>query len=256
MSNATASIEALTISDSDFRFPNEHGKIEYICQGAVAFWNRVLVNSSPCVHLTTIEVGSGGGKSTLMNLVHSFLLGRPTSEIHLRMGGDYSRRNVAYIPQKPNNVLHWKIGTLVPNNSRYLACMIEGLSAKFGQDRLASCSGGQLARILVASALHRLELKVSTSNYLLLDEAFEGLDSKLLAASLNGISQEWSQKHEDMHLFILIVTHLDVGLLQQALDPAKIDLHRVVLERQPSQFYDNGRYETIPVMLSVANHAH
>ena len=147
--------------------------------------------------------------------------------------------NVCYIPQKPNNVLHWKLSSLIPNESCYLEAMFdEGIAlAGFKNRYLSGFSGGQIARVLVASAIHRLEASGSTGNYLLLDEAFEGLDVDLLSSVLKRLALQWLSRQPGRPLFLLLITHVDVEDVLKSIDRTAISVNRVMLHKHPSEFH-------------------
>ena len=244
----TTSIPAIKLHNSQFDFPNGLGRIEYICDPEVVIWGNTQASEKASVHLSTLEVSSGGGKTTLMNLAFDFLQGKinphsgffPSPAVPLR---------VAYIPQKPNIIRHWKAHDLVPEHSGYLRSMFSDKPPSLKAKRLSSFSGGQVSRIFVASALHRLEATPHPVSYLLLDEALEGIEETLLVASLTGIGKQWQASNPGRQLFILFVTHLQMNAIAPSLIEGNIDLRRIVLVRQASQF--EGASEIIPVIIKA-----
>ena len=180
------------------------------------------------------------------NSLYRFLIGTLDDYHVVFLPREPIPRNVAYIPQRHNDVLHWKLKDLLPRNSAYLDKL---LNERVPTNRyLSAFSGGQIARILVASALHRLEAANTELNYLLLDEAFEGISLDLLATSLNGVAETWNSKNSSRFLRALLVTHLDVEQMAPKLSH-RIALNRVSLVLHPSEIHAD--YEKIPVTINI-----
>ena len=244
----SAKAPAVIFFDSTVTFPDRRARISYECDsGSTILWSERSLDLSPLVHLTTLEVASGGGKTTLMNLIYGFLQGAPSGPGVQFLPKSNIRQNVAHIPQRPNTVRHWKVRNLLPADSPFVACMFEEKIEDFYGKTLSAFSGGQVARIFVASALHRLERGGSRINYLLLDEAFEGIDAHLLFKSLNGIASVWSHRNPSKHLFILLVTHLEMTSIMKEFDASYIDIDRIILTKHASDFAD--QLETIRISL-------
>jgi ABC-type lipoprotein export system ATPase subunit len=202
------------------------------------------------IQITSLEVGSGGGKSTFAHELARYLAGE---QQNLGLNFSFSnedrhltkRRAVALIPQKPAFVSHWKVSDVLPKNSK--------LIPKFFTEPMpvsrymSSLSGGQAARIYTCSALEMLLQSEALFNYLILDEAFEGINAAHANKILRGIVDYWSSNVLERHLFILLISHLEPDQMFCGLS-----LRRLTLTPQEPRDVKEDRIKT-EIAITVAD---
>jgi ABC-type Mn2+/Zn2+ transport system ATPase subunit len=198
---------------------SEPFKITYLCDasGACILWK--LANPSP-FSITLLHSPSGSGKTTFLGEIYKRLRGQPRQANSLSFDfrpdcDDVSTLSVAYIPQNPQMVAHWQIKEILPDTSKFLPCFFSGVEIpKFFNRRFGEFSGGQRRKIYACSALEQLAVRPTESNFILLDETFDGLGAQETVTCLNSICNAWLD-YTGRSLYILLVTHLNYNELTQ-----------------------------------------
>jgi ABC-type Mn2+/Zn2+ transport system ATPase subunit len=136
-----------------------------------------------------------------------------------------------YIPQNPVHVRHWRLGQILPvdvlghkrlrdlfggTRSQGTAAPNEAEdneAAQHGGKRyLGQCSGGQIARAYIASAISCLLHETVTRCFLFLDETLDSSGSDM-GKYINLYCDFWrekqKQKQKQKQLYIAIITHHD-----------------------------------------------
>lgn len=241
-------IPGVEMFNHPIRFNRAAAEIHYEIRGSdrIKVWDGVTVDHSQ-VLITTFESASGVGKSTLASALYDFLFEKsppglfqyapPKQRMH--------SSSVGMIPQKPNQTKHWVARDIVGSDNLFLSALFEPefkILDKLGRT-MDAFSGGQSARLLMASALHRLLTGTSIANYLLLDEAFEGVDASTVESALEKIARIWSAHTNARHLYLLIITHLnpDVILRNAGLVAG---IQRITLEKKAVSFDSSNQRET------------
>ena len=139
--------------------------------------------------------------------------------------GADARESVAYVPQHPAMVNHWKVAELLPSPARFLGCFFpDDDPASLIHRRIGDFSGGQRNKLYACSALERLAVIRLGAVFLLLDETFDGLGATELSSRLVAIESSWTQQgHSALHL--MLVSHLnDDDFLAQHQDALRLTL--------------------------------
>ena len=212
---------SIRLHDSRVVFPGTNIALQYCIDPSLADGIDIWEASSKtgeCVNFTTLEVASGGGKSTLAQGLFDFLTTLDGGQFLFGVVPPNKPSNrlddtiTSMIPQRPNTVLHWRPRNILPKNSKFLECVFtqKDTISRVYKDRFSKFSGGQAARILVASSLERLLASGARHNFLILDEAFEGVDAEHANKILRRVQACWSDLVKgDRILNILLVSHLD-----------------------------------------------
>jgi len=209
---ATLPIAGIKTHGFEHRFPGTLAGIRYnveeqYCTNGLDIWLS-KPDRTDRVDITTLEVQSGGGKSTLADLLHSFLRSEPFTSTYFTWSAPPTQRCcVAMLPQRPSTVLHWRVRDILPQNSVFGARMLPELGEHFHHRRLSELSGGQTARVFLASAFDRIAISRVDIAFLILDEAFEGVDASLGNSLLTSLSEVWNRSPQFPILRVLLITH-------------------------------------------------
>lgn len=227
-------IPGIKLHSFDVAFPNSTRGLRYLiptskeAQGLDVWEPRPDADGTL---ITTLEVPSGGGKTTLANSLVSFLAGEADGP----NGFSWSRSPdnsyaVSMLPQRSATVLHWRVGNIVPPASPLLKALIptEELAGLLPR-HLSELSGGQVTRVLLASAVGRALCAGTGVYYLLLDEPFDGLDSSTGNAVLRNVLEYAASFAQAPLLRLLLISHFDP---QVALDG--IEYRRLALAPKDS----------------------
>lgn len=208
-------LPGVKIHSFDYRFPGSLTGLRYTVSPGFAVEGLDVwppLTSDVCsLDITTLEVQSGGGKSTLARLLYAFL------RRDVGAGGAFTwnapepkEAEVSMIPQRTATVLHWRVKDLLPQNSLFAADILPDYSQDgFSKRRLSELSGGQTARVFLASTLERISLCRKGIAYLILDEAFEGIDAAMGNQILQAISTRWGATENCPALRVLLISHFD-----------------------------------------------
>src|ERR1044072_5256734 len=195
--DAAMTIPGVTIHGFDYRFPASLSGIRYMLDSSKSATGLDIwpprEEGSERFDITTLEVQSGGRKSTLARLLHSFLLDEiGTQDFFTWNAPRLTDAHVGMIPQRISTVLHWRAKDLLPVNSAFAAQILPDYAEhKFSGRRLSELSGGQTARIFLASSFDRVAVSGAKVAYLILDEAFEGVDASKANTLLQSVSRLW-----------------------------------------------------------------
>lgn len=212
-------------------FPSSLSGLAYLLPEAQAtgidVWPQELLSSSPSV--TTLEVKSGGGKTTLANCLIDFLSNPHTYSSCFSWVGivdlDYE---VSMIPQQPQMIMHWKVSDLLPASSSALETVFPGEATNsLYNKRLSQLSGGQRSRVLLASAVERIFASKATTYNLLLDEAFDGIDASLGNEILRGLLRLIGERPGTPHLRVLLISHFDSDIFLEDVPARRLSLQPV-----------------------------
>ena len=214
---------------SSIAYPTSKFKMTFITPASgIDVWVQ-RIKGAGNVHISSLEVYSGGGKSTLARFLYRFLATGSGAPLSYAFNPPHNKNehSIAMIPQKVDIVLHWKTKNLFPKNQKFLGAFFDEkeISQKVKKSYLSNFSGGQTARIFVSSALEKLFESNARLNYLILDEAFEGIDGKFANKILKQLRETWKTVCPKRHLFVLLITHLDPETVSENLDIRRIFLH-------------------------------
>lgn len=189
------------------------------------------------VQLSTLEAPSGVGKSTLAANVYALVSGIDP-ELSVSFSPPIKPRRLAagMVPQRASAALHWPAWSLLPKQSDFAKCFFspEDIARKIGGQRLSQFSGGQTARLLVCSAIEHLSALRQPVSYLILDESFDGIDAQSANKILHALVAQWSVIGTQRHLFVLLVSHLDMNVMGSGLA-----VRRIALAQGPTrEFHD------------------
>ena len=244
---------SIRLYSSRIEFPGSNVAIEYeVVDGdngqssseGIDIWSSDTSFNSG-VYISTLEVASGGGKSTLAQALYSYLRNQTKDQLSFAIvpPGGLKKSKVGMIPQRAATILHWMPKNLLPRKSIFLECLFEGqnLESRIFNEHLSRFSGGQAARILVASALERLFHAGQRSNFLILDEAFEGIGAIQANKILKLIKMRWLEFAPNRALSLLIVSHLNANDLI-----LELDVNRIALSpKAPVEMRHDGRSLTL-----------
>lgn len=224
-------IPGVKIHSFNYLFSGSLSGISYIVERSYStsgldIW-PARADQSPRLDITTLEVQSGGGKSTLARLLHGFLTGdAAVSDFFTWNAPTRGRHDVAMIPQRTSTVLHWRVKDLLARDSVFARKIIpDFMEQNFASRRLSELSGGQTARIFLASAFDRIASSKADIFYLILDEAFEGVDAKMGNSLLHAITEQWDASKEYPVLRILLITHFDSDEFLKGLPSRRLGLN-------------------------------
>jgi ABC-type iron transport system FetAB ATPase subunit len=222
-------IPGIRLHSFDLTFPNSTRGLRYLipaskeAQGLDVWEPRP---DSDGTLITTLEVPSGGGKTTLANSLVSFLAGDADGQ----NGFSWSRSPddsyaVSMLPQRSATILHWRVGNIVPPQSPLLKALIPTEDpGSLIRRHLSELSGGQVTRVLLASAVERALRAGTKVYYLLLDEPFDGLDSSTGNAVLRDVL-EYSTSFPKAPLFrLLLISHFDPQVALHGIDYRRLTL--------------------------------
>jgi ABC-type transport system involved in cytochrome bd biosynthesis fused ATPase/permease subunit len=234
-------------------FRNTQTRLSYKVEGKIDGKKEmdIWLPEEAGIHITSLEVGSGGGKSTFAHELVRYLAGEQQNLGLIFSFSNEDRqlinnRAVALIPQKPAFVLHWKISDILPSNSELIPIFFSGQSINVNR-HMSSLSGGQAARIYACSALETLSQSRALLNYLILDEAFEGVNAAHANNILHGIVDYWRRNSPDRHLFILLISHLEPDQIFCGLSLRRLSL----APQEPRDVKENRIMTEIAIILAV-----
>lgn len=192
-------------------------------QTGIDIWEAAPGNSGPLV--TTLEVRSGGGKTTLANCLLTFLsTGDITTQSFNWTAPLSASYAVCMLPQRSSTVLHWRVSDLVPPTSKALVALLGDDSAALAKKHLSQLSGGQTTRVLLASAIENAAASGLDMFYLLLDEAFEGLDAELANATMRRILDFLKDASKPPAMRILLISHFEANAFLNGVPSRRIML--------------------------------
>jgi len=116
-----------------------------------------------------------------------------------------------YIPQNPVQVRHWCLGQVLPVGAledKRLSALFGGPAQSGGKRYLGQCSGGQIARAYIASAISCLLHETVTQCFLFLDETLDS-SGKDMGGYIEQFCDFWKDKRGQKQLYIAIITHHD-----------------------------------------------
>lgn len=161
------------------------------------------------VGTTALTAQSGTGKSTLLMHLFNRLRHVHHSAFPFEFSPDLhptAAIEVAFVPQNPPFVYHWRLGRVLPRGSRFYDALM--LSKQFDPTRrLSQFSGGEIRRIYASSCLAFLESSKAPASFLLLDETFDGVGAPEMVRCINDIRRCWTDHVQGRSLQILLVTH-------------------------------------------------
>ena len=183
------------------------------------------------VGTTALTAQSGTGKSTLLMHLFNRLRHVHHSAFPFEFSPDLhptAAIEVAFVPQNPPFVYHWRLGRVLPRGSRFYNALMP--SKQFDPTRrLSQFSGGEIRRIYASSCLAFLESSKAPASFLLLDETFDGIGASEMVRCIKDIHQCWTDHVQGRSLQILLVTHHnhqdllttipDSSGLQMSIDP-------------------------------------
>lgn len=168
--------------------------------------------------VTLLEGASGVGKSIFVRKVLIPYISNSTDSAF------------CYIPQNPVHVRHWRLGQILPvdalgherlrdlfggTRSQGTAAPNEAEdneAAQHGGKRyLGQCSGGQIARIYIASAISCLLHETVTRCFLFLDETLDS-SGRDMGKYINLCCDFWQEQRGQKQLYIAIITHHSISL--------------------------------------------
>lgn len=229
-------------------FPPSLAGINYVLPESRAvsgldIWSGIQDPSAPSI--TTLEVQSGGGKTTLANALFDYLADPVDSTGPFFWDGSLvPEYEVSMMPQQPSMVLHWKVSDLVPKNSAVLDIMFGGDDiASFSKRHLSELSGGQRARVLLASSIEHVLISKAKVYFLILDEALEGVDASQANIVMRNLIKFLTDAVEVPHLRLLIINHFDpstflAGFSSRRLALAPVSRTEVLIKNDTYSFLE------------------
>jgi ABC-type Mn2+/Zn2+ transport system ATPase subunit len=182
----------------------------------LVLWHKPDVNKGCSV--TLLKGASGVGKSIFVRKVLIPDISNSTDSAF------------CYIPQNPVHVRHWRLGQILPvdalghkrlrdlfggTRSQGMAAPNEAEdneAAQHGGKRyLGQCSGGQIARTYIASAISCLLHETVTRCFLFLDETLDS-SGRDMEKYINLCCDFWQEQRRQKQLYIAIITHHSIPL--------------------------------------------
>ncbi|MBT7581896.1 MAG: ATP-binding cassette domain-containing protein [Kordiimonadaceae bacterium] len=228
---------SLNISSGNHEFGNAQGRIKYNVTGNNGDPRQLLADiddERTNFQFSIIAGTSGSGKTTLIKRLYDYLLAvRENTEtardtlFNASNLDDLANTSLelGYIPQKAQPVLHWRVSELVPRQPDFFKCLFPEEDAAHldfnATDRgeIGRYSGGQGSRIYICSVLERLFHRKATNNILILDEAFDGVNSDTAGLCLESIMTRWKVIAPDRRLFVIVITHLNTDKIIERVAP-------------------------------------
>lgn len=177
----------------------------------VVLWPRTGDDLSLCV----VKGPSGTGKTTLLRQVFSRFESGEQVTLAMRFDPeppDPTDTGIAYLPQHPPIVNHWRLSRLLPSSSNLLDRLIPEwgpeLDARIDKHRLYHFSGGQKKKLYLCSALEGLLNQRIGAAVVILDETLDGLGVQGARQCLDRLENYWSTDARP-ELYLLCVTHLE-----------------------------------------------
>lgn len=214
--------------------------IDYTLQDEAHLWRKPTHET---VATTALTAHSGVGKSTLLYHLFRRLRHVHSSSFPFEFSPDLhptSNIAVAFVPQNPPFVYHWRLRDVLPGDSAYYKSLIPSKPFDPGR-RLSQFSGGEIRRIYASSCLEYLAASSAANAFLLLDETFDGVGPAELERCVKAIRERWSLGANGCALQILLVTHHNHEKLVKEVP----DAVGLAMEIDSQRSSDNGIYVVV-----------
>lgn len=236
-------------------FPKHRTALQYFpdsqhASSGIEVWSSVAAteDSASWVSLTTLEISTGGGKTTFAEELYDFLSGDSDKKASFFWEGPPPTDVGTYIiPQRLSTARHWKVDDLLPSNCTFQDCFFvaqdfDGIQKK----HLSEMSGGQVARLLLLSVFERMMIDRHETSFLIIDEGFEGIDEVFANIILKNVVSIWNDKCEKS-LRLLLINHFNPEVLLKGIDSKRLCLSHSSIQ---TQLIAGVEYLTTMVMMN------